>query len=274
MRPVEILKVVFLGIVEGITEWLPISSTGHMILFERFLSLGVAEELREAFFVIIQLGAVAAVPVVFWHRLFPFGRKRGREERAATLRLWLLVLLGIIPAGFIGLLFDELLFDKLYNPICVALSLILFGIVFIVVERIKAGRSDRLLSVYSLSSGDALKIGLWQTLALVPGVSRSGSTIVGGMLCGASRSTAAEFSFFLSFPIILAASGLKALKLALVGVAVGREEVALLLIGIAVSFFVSLATIKFLMGFTKRHTLAAFGVYRIILGVAVLSLSL
>ena len=270
MRFIEIVKAFVLGAVEGITEWLPVSSTGHMILFDEFLKLDVTPEFMELFLVVIQLGAILAVPTLFFHRLNPFSGKKTPEERKSTLSLWGKVIVGAIPAAVLGLLLDDL-FDKyFYNYFVVALALIAYGILFIVVERFKKSSEYRVESAEELSYTDALKIGAFQMLSLIPGTSRSGSTILGGMLSGVSRTASAEFSFFMAIPIMLGASGLKILKFLLEGFTASGTEIALLLIGILVSYLVSLAVIKFLMDFVKRHSFAVFGVYRIALGAAVI----
>ena len=267
----EILKVIFLGIVEGITEWLPISSTGHMILVDEFIKLNVSAEFKEMFFVVIQLGAIAAVPVLFWEKLWPFSKKKSVEQRKATCSLWGKVVVGVLPAAVLGFLFDDFLDEHLYNFVVVAIALVLYGVLFIIVEKNRAEKNFRVEIVDSLTYTDALKIGAFQVLSLIPGTSRSGSTILGGMLTGVSRVAAAEFSFFMAIPIMLGASGLKLLKFMLEGFKASGEEIALLFIGIVVSFAVSLFVIKFLMDFVKRHDFSAFGIYRIILGALVIA---
>lgn len=278
MEFIEILKSIFLGIVEGITEWLPVSSTGHMILVDEFLSLNVSAGFKEMFFVVIQLGAIMAVPVLFFDRLNPFSKKKDEEQKKATLSLWCKVIVGALPAAVIGLLLDEIFEKYLYNSYVIAAALIVYGIAFILIEKLGIGRkktagggeSYRVNDVSDMSYADALKIGAFQVLSLVPGTSRSGSTIIGGMLTGVSRTASAEFSFFMAIPIMLGASGYKLLKFIIKGFTASGLEVALLLIGIVVSFLVSLAVIKFLMDFVKRHSFSVFGIYRIILGAVVL----
>lgn len=267
---IEFLKALFLGIVEGITEWLPISSTGHMILVDEFIKLNVSEEFKEMFLVVIQLGAIAAVPFIFWDKLYPFSKNKTAEERKNTLSLWGKVIVGVLPAAVLGLLLDDLLDKYLYNYIVVALALVVYGILFIIIEKNRAEKEFRVNSVYDLSYLDAVKIGAFQMLSLIPGTSRSGSTILGGMLTGVSRTASAEFSFFMAIPVMLGASGLKLLKFILDGFSANLTEIAILLVGIAVSFAVSLFVIKFLMDFVKRHDFSAFGIYRIILGTLVL----
>ena len=266
----EILKVLFLGIVEGITEWLPISSTGHMILVDEFLALDVSPSFKEMFFVVIQLGAILAVPVLFYKRLFPFGKSVSPEDKGRIYSLWAKVAVGVIPATVVGFLLDELLERYLYNYVVVSVALIVYGVAFILVDRRRDGCTYRIESVYDLTYKDALLIGSYQALSLIPGTSRSGSTILGGTLSGVSRTASAEFSFFMAIPIMLGASGLKILKLVYSGYTVTSFELLLLLIGIAVAFLVSLAVIDFLMRFVKEHSLRAFGIYRILLGAAVL----
>lgn len=267
---VEILKAIILGIVEGITEWLPISSTGHMILLDEFLQLDVSEEFLEMLLVVIQLGAICAVPVLFWDRLWPLTSKKSAEEKKGVIGLWGKVIVGALPAAILGFLFDDLLDKYLYNYIVVAIALIVYGIAFIFVEKIKAEKEYRIENAEEISYVDALKIGSFQVLSLIPGTSRSGSTILGGMLSGVSRQASAEFSFFMAIPIMLGASGLKILKFILEGFTASGEEIILLLVGIVVSFAVSVFVIKFLMDFVKRHDFKIFGIYRIVLGLIVL----
>ncbi len=270
MKFIEALKSIILGIVEGITEWLPVSSTGHMILFDEFLKLDVSAQFMEMFLVVIQLGAILAVPTLFFHRLNPFSGKKTKEERRSILSLWAKVIVGAIPAAVIGLLLDDIMEEYLYNYVVVAAALIIYGILFIVIEHFKSGKAYRIERAEDISYSDALKIGAFQVLSLIPGTSRSGSTILGGMLSGVSRTASAEFSFFMAIPIMLGASGLKILKFLLNGFTASGTEIGLLIIGIVVSYLVSLAVIKFLMDFVKRHSFAAFGIYRIGLGIVVI----
>ena len=267
---IEILKAILLGIVEGITEWLPVSSTGHMILLDELISLRVSDGFREMLLVVIQLGAILAVPVLFWDRLVPFSRKKSDAEKKRIYSLWLKVIVGVIPAAVLGFLLDDFLDAHLYNFVTVAIALAVYGVAFILVERLKKGSAPRIDSVYDLTYRDALTIGAFQCLSLIPGTSRSGSTILGGLLTGVSRTAASEFSFFMAIPVMLGASGLKVVKFFLEGGSLTSFEVLILLVGIAVSFLVSLLAIRFLMDFVKRHSFAPFGVYRIILGVLVL----
>ena len=266
MKILEFLKVIFLGIVEGITEWLPISSTGHMILVDEFLSLNVSEDFKEMFFVVIQLGAILAVPVLFWKKLYPFSRGNTKEERNKILSLWGKVIVGVLPAAILGLFLDDFFDEHFYNFPTVAIALIVYGIAFIVIERLKKGKNYHVESVYDLSYKDALIIGAYQVLSLIPGTSRSGSTILGGMLSGVSRSASAEFSFFMAIPVMLGASFLKIVKFIFGGAVISTLEIWLLVVGVVVSFLVSLLAIDFLMKFVKRHSFAPFGIYRIVLG--------
>ena len=270
MQFLEYLKVIVLGIIEGITEWLPISSTGHMILFDEFVKLEVSASFKEMFFVVIQLGAILAVPLLFWDRLWPFTKKKTKEERRRVYSLWLKVIVGAVPAAVFGLLLDDILDAYLYNYIVVSIALVVYGIAFIFVERLKKKSGFRVESVYDITYTDALKIGAFQVLSLIPGTSRSGSTILGGMLTGVSRTASSEFSFFMAIPIMLGASGLKVLKFILEDFTASGLEIGLLVTGIAVSFLVSLLAIKLLMDFVKRHDFTPFGIYRIVLGIIVI----
>ena len=273
MNFIEYIKAIFIGIIEGITEWLPVSSTGHMILFDEFLKLDVTEDFKEMFLVVIQLGAILAVPILFWNKLWPFTKEKSQTEKSRTLSLWLKVIVGVIPAAVMGVLLDDAIDAYLYNPIVVSvvvsISLIVYGVGFILVEYFNKNKVPRVDSVYDLTYLDALEIGVYQMLSLIPGTSRSGSTILGGMLSGISRTASAEFSFFMAIPIMLGASGLKILKFILGGFTATGGEIAILLVGIIVSFLVSLLAIKLLMDFVKRHSFSIFGVYRIVLGVIV-----
>ena len=270
MSFIEFLKAVLLGIIEGITEWLPISSTGHMIILDEFLKLNVSPEFKEMLLVVIQLGAIAAVPVMFWNRLNPFSKRKSESERRATWSLWGKVVVGVMPAAILGFLLDDFFEEHLYNYVVVSVALIVYGIAFILVERIKKGRKYRIGDVSELTYKDALLIGAFQTLSLIPGTSRSGSTILGGMISGVSRVASAEFSFFMAIPVMLGASLLKVVKFLAEGFTATSGEIGLLLVGIVVSFLVSVVVIKFLMDFVKRHNFSPFGVYRIILGAGVL----
>ncbi len=264
----EILKTILLGIIEGITEWLPISSTGHLILAQEFIRLNMTEEFCEMFDVIIQLGAIMAVAVVFFRRLNPFSREKTESERLDTYALWIKIIIACIPAGVIGLLFDDLLDKYLYNPWVVALMLVLYGVIFIVVEAKIGGRRPKYRKLEMLPLSTAFMIGLFQVLALIPGTSRSGATIIGGLLIGCSRYVAAEFTFFLAMPVMLGASLLKLVKF---GFSFTGQEAVILAVGLLSSFIVSVGAIKFLMDFVKKHDFKVFGVYRIILGVLVIA---
>lgn len=266
----EILKAIIIGAVEGITEWLPISSTGHMILLDELIKLDVSEAFLEMFLVVIQLGAICAVPVLFWDRLWPLSKKKSPEERRGVLNLWGKVIVGAIPAALLGLLLDDLLDTYLYNYVVVAIALIVYGVAFIYVEKFKAEKKICIQRIEDLTYTDALKIGAFQTLSLIPGTSRSGSTILGGIISGVSREASAEFSFFMAIPIMLGASGLKILKFILEGFKASGGEIILLIIGIVVSFLVSFFVIRFLMDFVKRHDFKIFGYYRIGLGLLVI----
>lgn len=241
-----------------------------MILLDEFINLDVSSEFLSMFLVVIQLGAICAVPVLFWDRLNPFSIKNDRTEQKKILNVWGKVLLGSVPAAFLGLLFDDILDKYLYNYIVVAIALIVYGIAFIFAEKSRAERKNIIASVDSLSYIDAIKIGAFQSLSLIPGTSRSGSTILGGMLLGVSREASAEFSFFMAIPIMLGASVLKILKFLLSGFTATCEELLLLLTGISVSFIVSVIVIRILMDYVKRNDFKPFGVYRVILGFIVL----
>ncbi|MBO5207338.1 MAG: undecaprenyl-diphosphate phosphatase [Clostridia bacterium] len=270
MELIEFLKAIIIGIIEGITEWLPVSSTGHMILVNELMRLNVSPEFEELFLVVIQLGAIAAVPVLFFDKLNPFSGKKSREQKRATWTLWFKVVVGVLPAAVLGLLFDDLIDSYLMHYAVVAATLIIYGVAFILIEKHKKGKEARIKTVDELTYKDALTIGAFQVLSLVPGTSRSGSTILGGMLTGVSREASAEFSFFMAIPVMLGASGLKAVKFFLEGNTASGGELLLLAVGLVVSFLVSLFAIKFLMDFVKRHSFAPFGIYRIILGALVL----
>ena len=265
----EILKAILYGIVEGITEWLPISSTGHLILLQKLLPLQVSPAFWEMFEVVIQLGAILAVVVLFWHRLWPFSAKKTAREKTDTWLLWFRVLLATIPAAILGLLLDDWLNEHLYNYITVAIALIVYGVAFLFLERGRSGKS-LIRRTGDIPYKTAVLIGLFQCLAMIPGTSRSGSTILGAMLLGLSRSAAAEFSFFLAIPTMLGASLLKAVKFVMEGVGIQAVEIAVLLVGSIVSFVVSLVVIRKLMDYVKKHSFAVFGVYRILLGLVVL----
>ncbi len=271
MRIIEFLKAILFGIVEGITEWLPVSSTGHIILFDEFVKLDVSADFMELFEVVIQLGAILAVIVIYFYKLNPFSPKKSSEQKFATWKLWLAVVIAVIPSAVAGIVLDDWFNEHFYNAATVASTLILYGIAFIVIERLRRGKSYRINELEGIDYKTALYVGLFQTLAIIPGTSRSGSTILGAMLCGVSRTAAAEFSFFMAIPTMLGASALKGVKLLLLdGISVSGEEWALLAVASAVAFAVSLFAIRFLVDFVRRHSFSAFGVYRIILGAAVI----
>jgi len=268
---IEILKAFFLGVVQGITEWLPISSTGHMILFDEFVHLNVSDAFMEMFRVVIQFGSILAVVVVYFDKLNPWSKNKDAGERKSTWSLLGKVVLAVIPAGVLGVLFDDLLDTYLYNYITVAAMLILYGILFILIERRRKNHRYAVESVDVLPTKKAFAIGCFQVLSLIPGTSRSGSTILGAMLVDVSRPAAAEFSFFLAIPVMLGASGLKILKYVLeVGLAFSTVEWVTMIVGILTAFAVSLVAIRFLTGFVRKHSFAAFGWYRIVLGALVL----
>ncbi|MBQ7334689.1 MAG: undecaprenyl-diphosphate phosphatase [Clostridia bacterium] len=264
---IELLKVILLGIVEGITEWLPVSSTGHMILVEELVSLRLSDEFMEMFRVVVQLGAVLAVGVLYVRKLVPFTKDKSPAERKSCFRLWGMILIACVPAAVIGVLLDDWLDAHLYNYVTVAVTLIVYGIAFILIERRNKNRRAVIETVDEIDWKAALKIGAFQVLALIPGTSRSGSTILGGMLCGVSRPAGAEFSFFLAIPVMLGASFLKLLKF---GFAFTAAEIVILIAGTLVAFITSLVAIRFLVSFVRRHSFAVFGYYRIVLGILVL----
>ena len=267
---IEILKAILFGIVEGVTEWLPISSTGHLILLNEFIRLNVSEEFSQMFDVVIQLGAILAVIVLFFRKLNPFDPGKKPRERKRTWRLWFMVILSIIPSGLVGVLFDDWMEAHLHTGPVVAAALIIYGVAFILVERYNALREPIIRNVYHIDLKTALLIGAFQCLSLIPGTSRSGSTILGAILLGVSRGAGAEFSFFMAIPTMVGASAIKALKFILSGAAITGTEVGVLIVGCLVSFLVSLLVIRGLMEYVRKHSFAAFGVYRIVLGVIVL----
>lgn len=268
---IEMLKAVLFGIVEGVTEWLPVSSTGHLILLDELVSLNVSAEFKRMFDVVIQLGAILAVVVLYFHKLNPFSHQKSQEEKKQTWSLWAKVILAIIPSGVVGVLFDDWMDAHLHTSTVVAAMLILYGVAFVLVERAYQGRHLAVQDVNDMDYKTAIGIGLFQCLSLIPGTSRSGSTILGGILLGASRSAAAEFSFFMAIPTMLGASAIKLLKFFLTGVGFAGGEIAILLIGCVVSFLVSLMVIRGLMSYVRQHSFSVFGVYRIVLGVIVLA---
>lgn len=290
MDILELLKVILLGIVEGITEWLPISSTGHMILVDEFIRLNVSQEFKELFLVVIQLGAILAVVVLYWGKLWPFYiRKIPKKTRLALEKqpavsrailtfverfcdkdkwiLWFKILVACLPTIIIALPFNEMIEEKFNNYVVVAIALIVYGVMFIFIENYNKKRQPDCTSLEDLSFKTAFLIGVFQVLAVIPGTSRSGSTIIGGILVGTSRTVAAEFTFFLAIPVMFGASLLKLVKF---GFTFTSSEVIILLVGVVVAFVVSVFAIKFLMSYIKKHDFKAFGWYRIILGILVL----
>ncbi|MBQ9021830.1 MAG: undecaprenyl-diphosphate phosphatase [Eggerthellaceae bacterium] len=290
----EVLKAFIIGLVEGITEWLPISSTGHMILVDEFLKLDVSDAFLAMFLVVIQIGAILAVIILYFNKLNPFSSSKTSEGKRETWRLWGMVLIGCIPAAIVGLLLDDWAEEHLFNATVVAAMLIVYGIVFIVLERRNRKREEnfnatvggkhaklegtgyedgdifRITSVDDIGPVDALKIGLFQCLAVVPGTSRSGATIIGGMLTGTSRVAAAEFTFFLAIPVMLGWGLVKAVKFVSAGLVLTQTELIVLLVGLATAFVTSVLAIKFLLAYIKRNDFAAFGWYRILVGIIVL----
>ena len=267
---IEILKAVLFGIIEGITEWLPISSTGHMILLDTLAQLQVSPEFYEMFQVVIQLGAILAIILLFFHKLNPFSPKKEVTERKQTWQLWFKVVAAVLPSAVIGLLLDDWMDAHFYNHIVVAIALVAYGVAFLFLEREDKQKPAKIGEVYDIDYRTALLIGAFQCLALIPGTSRSGSTILGAIILGVTRPAGAEFSFFLAIPTMLGASALKLLKFLLSGVGASGLELTLLAVGCAVSFGVSLLVIRALMDYVRRKSFAAFGVYRIVLGGIVL----
>lgn len=307
----EALKALFIGIVEGITEWLPISSTGHMILVDEFVKLDVSDQFLALFLVVIQLGAIMAVILLYFHKLNPFSPKKTQAEKRGTWRLWGMVAIGCIPAAIVGLLLDDWVNEHFYNAYTVAIMLILYGVVFIVMERRNRKRALRLMEAGETPAGremleapvrgrharverehtevsaeealfkirdvddidwkTALKIGCFQVLAIIPGTSRSGATIIGGMLCGCSRTAAAEYTFFLAIPIMFGWGVVKAAKFMMEGLVMTQTEIMVLVVGIISAFIMSVVAIRFLMGYIKKNDFTAFGVYRIIVGIIVVA---
>ena len=273
MEFLEIIKAIILGIVEGITEWLPISSTGHMILVDEVLKLNMSPEFMEMFLVVIQLGAILAVILLYWKKIWPFKVENGLKIEKDTIIMWVKILIACVPAAIVGVLFDDKLNELFYNPTTVAIMLILFGILFIIIENYNKGKSPKINSLSKITYTVAIMIGIFQLIAAVfPGTSRSGATIVGALLIGVSRTIAAEFTFFLAIPVMLGASALKLIKFALkTGFVMTGYEVAILSVGTFVAFIVSILAIKFLMSYIKSNDFKVFGWYRIILGILVLA---
>lgn len=267
---VEILKTLLFGIVEGITEWLPISSTGHLILVNQIVQLNVSEQFMDMFNVVIQLGAILAVVVLYFNKLNPFAPSKTEKQKVHTWQLWFRVVVACLPAAIIGIPLDDWMEEHLHNSIVVAAMLIIYGILFLVVENMNKTRRPTITSFSQMSYKHALIVGGWQVLSLIPGTSRSGATIVGALLMGTSRHIAAEFTFFLAIPVMFGASALKIVKFMIEGVGITGLEVAILIVGCLTAFIVSILAIKFLMGYIKKNDFKVFGVYRIILGIVVL----
>lgn len=267
----DILKAILFGIVEGITEWLPISSTGHMILLDEFVKMNVSEEFWNLFLVVIQLGAIMAVVILFWKKIWPFGRKKKDGSfyvKKDIFMLWFKILVACVPAAIVGVLFDDKLDELFYHPWCVAIALIVFGIAFIIIENRNKSMTPQITKLKDITFQTAALIGVFQLIAAIfPGTSRSGATIVGALLIGVSRTVAAEFTFFLAIPVMFGASLLKILKF---GLAFTGMELVLLAVGMIVAFLVSMIVIRFLMGYIRKHDFKAFGYYRIVLGAVVL----
>ena len=268
---IEILKAILFGIVEGITEWLPVSSTGHMILLDEFVKLKVSAEFYEMFQVVIQLGAILAVILLFFKKLNPFCPQKDAQEKKNTWQLWFKVVVAVLPSAVLGLLFDDWMDAHLYTYVVVAITLVLYGVAFLFMEKKNESRQLKVKDVYDIDYRTALLIGAFQCLSLVPGTSRSGATILGAIVLGVGRAAGAEFSFFLAIPTMLGASALKILKFMLSGVSASGLEIGVLLVGCVVSFVVSVLVIRGLMEYVRKRSFAVFGIYRIILGAAVLA---
>lgn len=265
----EIIKSIIFGIVEGITEWLPISSTGHMILLDEFIKLDVSDEFYEMFQVVIQLGAILAVVIIFWNNIWPLKKEKEKIKIDKNIiDLWLKIIIACVPAAIVGLLFDDIFTKLFYNPVCVAIALIVFGIAFIIIENKNKGKKSKINSLAEITYNTAILIGIFQLIAAIfPGTSRSGATIVGALLLGVSRTVAAEYTFFLAIPVMFGASLLKIVKF---GLDFTSSELTILLVGMITAFITSMFIIKFLMNFVKKHDFKIFGYYRIILGLLVL----
>lgn len=266
---IEILKVVFLGIVEGITEWLPISSTGHMLLVDEFITLDASDSFKDMFFVIIQLGAILAVVTIFWKKMWPFQMKDKTQSvfKKDIWSMWFKTVVACIPGAVVTLLFDDFIEAHLHTAVVISIALIFYGIAFIVIENWNKTRTPKVETLNDITYKTAFFIGMFQVLSIIPGTSRSGATIIGALLLGVSRVAAAEFTFFLAVPVMF---GLSALKLIKFGLSFTSAELAILIIGCVVAYLVSIVVIKFLMGYIKKHDFKIFGWYRIVLGVIVL----
>lgn len=270
MYLIELLKTIILGIVQGITEWLPISSTGHMILVDQFMPLNQSSSFIDLFLVVIQFGSILAVVTLYFHKLNPFSLKKSEKERSDTWNMWFKVLVACVPAAIIGLLFDDFITKHTYNAWVVSTALIVYGVIFIIIER--QNKQPRITSIDTLDYKTALLIGAFQVLSLIPGTSRSGSTIIGAVILGASRFVAAEFSFFLAIPVMFGASLLKIVKFfAETGGGFNGQQIGILITGMVVAYGVSIAAIKFLMNYIRSHNFTAFGYYRIIVGILVIA---
>lgn len=268
MNLTEILKVIALGIIEGITEWLPISSTGHMLLFDSFLALDAEESFKNMFFVVIQFGAILSVVILYFNKLWPLGKKDGKITwKKDTISLWKKTIVAIIPSGIVGVLFDDWMESHLHTPLVISLALIIYGILFIVIEKKNKSREAITKSVDTITIRLSLYVGLFQILSLIPGTSRSGATIMGALLLGFDRTTALEFSFFMGIPTMAGASLIKIMKF---GFNFTRNEILILAIGSLTAFIVSLLAIKFLLGYIKKKDFTLFGIYRIILGLLII----
>lgn len=268
MDVIEIFKAIILGIIEGITEWLPISSTGHMILADEFIKLNTTDDFKEMFLVVIQLGAILAVVLLYFHKLNPFSLRKTLQEKKDTMSIWFKVVVGVIPAGVLGVVFDDWLEEHFYNYITVVAMLIIYGIFFIMIENRNKNKKAKIENFSNLSYKTAFIIGMFQVLSLIPGTSRSGATILGAIILGTSRYVAAEYSFFMSIPIMFGASALKILKF---GFDFTGTEIAILAAGLITAFLVSVLSIKFLIRYIRNHDFKVFGWYRIALGVLVLT---
>lgn len=271
MDILNIIKAIVLGIIEGITEWLPISSTGHMVLFDEFVKLSTSDSFKEMFFVVIQLGAILAVVMLYFNKLNPFALKKTSVEKKDTWMMWVKVLIASIPAGVVGLLFDDeidAMLTGFWRAFIIAIALVVYGVLYIILENRKI--KQKFVNVNDISYKTAFLIGVFQMLALIPGTSRSGSTILGAMILGLARPAAAEFSFFMSIPAMFGASAIKLAKFLLDGGVFAGDELAVLIIGTLVSFIVSVFAIKFLMSYIRKHDFKVFGYYRIVLGIIVL----
>ncbi len=266
---IEILKVIFLGIVEGITEWLPVSSTGHMLLVDEFIKMNVSEEFKEMFFYVIQLGAILAVVLIFWKKMWPFGLSQTKKPaiKKDIFSMWFKVVVACIPGAVVTILFDDFIEEHLHTPVIIAIALIFYGVAFILIENWNKSKTPKVETLADITYKTAFLIGLFQVLSIIPGTSRSGSTIIGALLIGVSRVAAAEFTFFLAVPVMIGMSFLKLIK---IGFAFTAGEYVILAVGTITAFVVSVVVIKFLMSYIKKKDFKLFGWYRIVLGALVL----